>query len=452
MRLALVSMLALAGCASLPSAPVPVAEGSSFLWRATLPGKPGVVHVLGTVHVGSEQRRLDGAVARAVVDAERLVFELHPDKGLDGASAMLQRYAYLPEGTSLPEKVSPEAWQVLQDRLESSGLVLPLLERMRAWFAVLNVSIGETQLQGLGASGGIETIVQDLGRREPSRVRSLHGLETAEEQIEALVKSAEAATPDELLMSLAETPPAQASDLVEAYMLGKEAIVVASIDTSMDATQTELLLDRRNVLMAERTLPYFEQPGQTLVAVGAAHLFGPKGLVALLQAEGATVERVPRAGPPPEAWRAYIEDREEIYRAEDVGLNMLRLAPIQHTHEGVFGMGVHVYAQSVGAAQIVITVLKLPVEMNSGVQTKMAVDMLERLGFGPAQHEQRRYLVGLERPAHQFRAGAARAWAAAGKGLPIVVLSFSLAKEPRPEEQEAVERILDSLQVVDDDS
>ena len=59
----------------------------------------------------------------------------------------------------------------------------------------------------------------------------------------------------------------------------------------------ERLVARRNRRMVERMLPGLRQGG-VFVAVGALHLPGEEGLVALLRQEGFTVERVDEASRP----------------------------------------------------------------------------------------------------------------------------------------------------------
>jgi uncharacterized protein YbaP (TraB family) len=60
-----------------------------------------------------------------------------------------------------------------------------------------------------------------------------------------------------------------------------------------DPALREALLTARNRRWVAALLPVLEQPARPLVAVGTAHLVGPEGLVALLEAEGFTIRRLP---------------------------------------------------------------------------------------------------------------------------------------------------------------
>jgi hypothetical protein len=57
------------------------------------------------------------------------------------------------------------------------------------------------------------------------------------------------------------------------------------------AAFNDLLVDRRNKVMVARAVPLIDE-GATFIAVGALHLIGDKGLVALLRDEGYAVTRV----------------------------------------------------------------------------------------------------------------------------------------------------------------
>jgi uncharacterized protein YbaP (TraB family) len=52
------------------------------------------------------------------------------------------------------------------------------------------------------------------------------------------------------------------------------------------------LLEDRNVGMADKIASYLQMPGTTFVLVGAAHLTGPEGIVALLEARGLKGRRI----------------------------------------------------------------------------------------------------------------------------------------------------------------
>ena len=54
----------------------------------------------------------------------------------------------------------------------------------------------------------------------------------------------------------------------------------------------EALLERRNAAWMPRIIRLLESDSHPLIAVGAAHMVGKDGLVALIEAQGYTVRRV----------------------------------------------------------------------------------------------------------------------------------------------------------------
>ena len=87
--------------------------------------------------------------------------------------------------------------------------------------------------------------------------------------------------------------------LIEAYAADdlQRLTEIASLDNeqSRSASARRFMIrlnDDRNRRMVQRIIPYLEQ-GNTFIAVGALHLAGPQGILALLRQQGYTAEPVP---------------------------------------------------------------------------------------------------------------------------------------------------------------
>jgi uncharacterized protein YbaP (TraB family) len=66
---------------------------------------------------------------------------------------------------------------------------------------------------------------------------------------------------------------------------------VALADIKSDPLMYQRLLVERNRNWMPKIEALFARRGKTLVVVGAAHLLGPDGLIAMLKAKGYTVEQ-----------------------------------------------------------------------------------------------------------------------------------------------------------------
>jgi uncharacterized protein len=128
------------------------------------------------------------------------------------------------------------------------------------------------------------------------------GLETIDEQLD-LIASLEPGVAAKLLVSMAARP-----DLVEdgyATMIGlyqasrvgaalsalAAAVRMSPEDVALNKALIAWLVEKRNVVMRDRMKPLLEAGG-AFIAVGAAHLPGETGLVALLRQEGYAVTRL----------------------------------------------------------------------------------------------------------------------------------------------------------------
>jgi uncharacterized protein len=127
------------------------------------------------------------------------------------------------------------------------------------------------------------------------------GLESAAEQL-AVFEGLSLQDQTELLEMTLDNLPSQSQlfeQLIEAYAADdlKRLTEIARIDfeqsrsTSARRFMTRLN-DDRNRRMVRRMIPYLEQ-GNTFIAVGALHLAGPGGILALLRQNGYTTEPVP---------------------------------------------------------------------------------------------------------------------------------------------------------------
>lgn len=423
-----------------------------------MPGQPGIVYVLGSVHIGREDAVLDAAVARAVIEADHLVFELDPDEDLGPAMALTRQEGFFPPGESLQQALSPEVYARLQKVLAERKIVIPMVDRMKPWLVGVTLSAEAARQSGLAAERGIDYMVEVLGRREPSRQRSLQGLETATDQVRALLGIGEMMGDAVMGQILLELEATSGDAIVQAYIDGDETAVVRTIrqmhQEAKGTDAAEAMIDRRNRVMVEGTLPFFERPGKTVVTVGAAHVLGDEGMVALLEAEGAELDRVPREGPAGPRVAALLAPRDETYHADEVGLEMLRRGKVSFASQRppIPGASLHIYVQNPSRlATLTVMVMKMPLGMRiPGFARSFAESTLETMGATETLRSEETRLAGapgtyLEGRGDRMRI---RAWSAAVGGRILVVVE-SKPNEPDPEGEALSDRIVESLRFVE---
>src|SRR5699024_8969370 len=105
--------------------PVSLAFGQSgtdvshkhMLWKVTSPDGE-VNYLTGSVHIMKPDiYPLDKVFRQTFKQADELVFELNFDSLKARQLQLVHKYAMLPEGTTLKDKVSPEVYQLLEAKM-----------------------------------------------------------------------------------------------------------------------------------------------------------------------------------------------------------------------------------------------------------------------------------------------------------------------------------------------
>lgn len=123
--------------------------------------------------------------------------------------------------------------------------------------------------------------------------KQITGLETVEDQINAIYLQFSYDRQAELLMDQVKQKDKVGQDLLHMTTIYKksdfEAIMKIMYGGSFTKTEAEVILDNRNLNWMKQ-LPALMQQSSVFVAVGALHLSGTNGLVQLLRNDGYTVK------------------------------------------------------------------------------------------------------------------------------------------------------------------
>lgn len=260
-----------------------------ILWKveSAAPGPdPSVLYLAGSVHaLGRHAYPLAASFDQAFAASTTLIEEIG-DAEQDAAGATLMAKAKLKPGRTLEKTVSTETYERFVAFTTAARLPAAKLGELKPW--AIAVFIQSLVSAGIGLEPALGLDRYFLERAKARRM-TVVGLETVEEQLDRLDKLPAAA--QERMLSEAITNPADdAADLAEmvtAWRKGDvdklEALVTRDFADEPDAYRSVLVERNHNWLPAmEKCLA-----GQKcFVVVGAAHLVGPDGLVALLRARG----------------------------------------------------------------------------------------------------------------------------------------------------------------------
>ncbi len=290
--LALCVALALSGSASFVTA-TSAASAEPAMWHVH--DADTDITLFGTIHaLPAETKWLSTAIAARLDAADTLVLEtVLPDDpaGLGPLVAMLGEKPGLPP---LSTRVAPSKRAALLAGVASLGLPVARLDGMKTWLAAIALGDGAVSQLGLTAADGVE---MTLTARTKAAHKPVLGLETPEAQLRLFDNLPETdaralldSTVDDLGTAREDT-----NALVAFWQAGETEALAADFDKGFQATPNleRALLTNRNKAWADWIAARLATPGKVFVAVGAGHLGGRNSVVALLQAKGLTVERLP---------------------------------------------------------------------------------------------------------------------------------------------------------------
>jgi uncharacterized protein YbaP (TraB family) len=268
------------------------ADAKTFAWKVS--GKGGVVYLVGSVHVlSADFYPLNPALDAAYNDATLLVEELDMAEMADPTLqlAMLQK-GMLPSTTPLDKVVSPATYAMVAKRAGDLGLPIEPFRLLKPWMVALMLQTVEWQKAGLDPEQGLDKHFYDRAQADKKPVQ---GLETTDFQISRF----DGMTPEQQERLLAESlkdidaEKANMTTLMTAWKAGDvpgvERLVLAELKNEPQLYQR--LLVERNKTWLPKIEALFPR-GRALVVVGAAHLIGPDGVIAMLKAKGYTVEQL----------------------------------------------------------------------------------------------------------------------------------------------------------------
>ena len=233
------------------------------------------------------------ALDRALEESLTVVFETEtPGRGGDQAmQPLMVKYGLLPPGQSLaailPAKVKGE----LESVAGELGLPVANMASMRPWLAGMVLSVQSMIKQGFNPANGVEQQLVAWARQNDKAFASLETLESQIRIFADLTRDEEISLLAVSLRQIRETPGAL-NELLAAYRKGD----LATLERLLNAGFNEQPALRRKVLgeRHRQWLPRIEKMIATgrphMIVVGAAHLVGPDGLVAMLRAKGHKVE------------------------------------------------------------------------------------------------------------------------------------------------------------------
>jgi uncharacterized protein YbaP (TraB family) len=281
----------------------PTTEDTSLLWRVTGSEIDRPSYIFGTIHlIPKEDYFLPATVVRAINDSEEVLFEIDPREMSNPAAMMgMMDKINMRGDTTLQDLMTTARFDTVAAYFERTGMPMFFLQRMKPMF--LSSMVGMDMGAGNPLAGGSSTMKSyefELSEIAEAAGKEISGLETMDFQL-GLFDSIPYTIQAEMLFDAVVNDMesemtgtgGQFDEMVAMYR--RQAVAdMAQMITDESAGKgnfEELLLVRRN----ENWIPQITErltTTPTVYAVGAGHLGGAKGVIALLRATGYTVEPV----------------------------------------------------------------------------------------------------------------------------------------------------------------
>lgn len=271
------------------SAPV---EATPAIWK--IKGAHGTIYLLGTIHLMKPNVNWESApVKAALAVSSTLVEEVSNVDDMAGAQSLLLQYG-MDMAHPLSTKIGKDDLAKLDAALQQMGLPgESAMEPLRPWAVMLTISVLPMIKAGYTPESGVDIA---LAHEWKATGKTVNGLETLDQQIHFFADMSEADQVTMLHVSLEQLDHASEDEekMVTAWLNG-DVDTIAKLENSefrrkYPALYKRLVVDR-NRTWSEQLSKMLDSGGTEFVAVGAAHLPGPDGVLKLLAAKGYTVTR-----------------------------------------------------------------------------------------------------------------------------------------------------------------
>ncbi len=273
-------------------------DANPGIW--TVSDEDSTVYIFGTVHIlPPELDWQSDAVSAALADAETVYFEADVLSAEAQArmQSLIPQLGLNPPGTTLSSLISDEAkghMATIAGRLGVPPETLAAqMEPLQPWLASVTLAVLQIQMGGYDPQSGVEAQL-DAAAQEAGK--QFGYFETVEEQLRFF-----ADIPTELQVADFEVgvrqmveEPDVLTNMVQAWAAGDLATLDELFNAAMaDSSPTlyQRIIVDRNIAWIAQIEAALEGSDDALIAVGAGHLPGPQGVLALLEAEGHTVNR-----------------------------------------------------------------------------------------------------------------------------------------------------------------
>jgi len=284
LRVTVFALLAGTAAGVAPAQTTPAARG--FVWSVERDGRTS--WLVGSLHVLTKDAYpLPGSMDKAFDQAKTLMEETDVNElSSPDMIGIVATKGLFTNGQTLESVLPRDAYTRLAQRMTATGLPIEMVKMMRPWMVELTLSGLELQRAGFDPDLGIDVHYR---RKAAQNGMALNMLETAAEQIDYLAGLPLDVQVSQLQQTLTEGDAElrEVREIAAAWRAGDTAAIERLLLKGMKespAYYQSLVVDRNR-----RWIPRIESclsTGSCFVVVGAAHMVGSDGLIAMLKQKG----------------------------------------------------------------------------------------------------------------------------------------------------------------------
>lgn len=268
-------------------------QSTPAFWQAK--GKNNSVYLLGSMHFGLPNFfPLPALIDKAYSQSGKLAVEVDITALQPVAvSAAIQKYGMLPKGQSLNQFLAADASAALARYCRENQLSADSLQALQPWLVALQLVQVELQKSSLQPQLGIDYYF--LSQRNKPVVE----LETMANQFALFADFSLVEQEFFLTQTLADLQRSSGylMEMADAWSTGDteqlEKILLRPFQQEAKSQKLyKKLFSDRNTAMATQVRAFLMEDADVFFVVGAGHMLGDDGIIAILRRSGITVERV----------------------------------------------------------------------------------------------------------------------------------------------------------------
>ncbi len=266
------------------------AHAGSPVWKVSQGNRH--FYLGGTIHIlGESDYPLPGSFDTAYDNCDTLVFEADIQKSQDPqfAQTFMSKMVY-PDNKSLKKLLTPDTFRALESFSADRGVMVEAMNRFKPGLVLITLT--QIEIERLGVAGiGVDEFFFSRAVKEGKKM--LH-LENIEEQV-ALFENMGKGSEDELIAYIIEDLkklPGLLALMKSAWKTGDAPSLEKTVLDPLKNDFPELyqsIFTERNQKWMPKIQTMAATPEVEFILVGAGHLIGEQGLLALLREKGFTL-------------------------------------------------------------------------------------------------------------------------------------------------------------------